>query len=238
MPRPAANSRSAPAAGRRAADQALTRWIRRADADLAAALADPRSRRPRFCDKLIVLCDGMAFSDPERAPEYARAAVEIARSTGERHLVYRSLDVLVHAHVALAEWDAAGALLAEYGPGAQRCCPRCRHDVFYRRADVAVEEHDSDLALDHLDQALAALGDDVDAGALGRDLFVRSMAHYHQGRHGLAIAAAGRALLELPLHTPTGYFIDALGLLGYYLLGGGPSRDAGGAAAAAGLRPG
>ncbi len=212
---PARRADAAPGAG---AD--LQRWSRlltRADKDPSSVLEDPRCLKPHFVERFFDLCDGKALEAPWVAPDYAEAALELAKKTGERHQLNVARGIAVHASIGGTHWDEAAERLREYRQEAFDCCTACASDWLRRQGDLLVETHDPALARGFLELAAEALGDDLDGDSRGRILFVRGIAHLYLGDRDQALSDAGEALRLLSLETPHGYFMDAIAMVGCFL---------------------
>lgn len=132
------------------------------------------------------------------AVTHSLRALELMDSIGiasspERFAVMRDLGAMRVAlgdlDNAVADLDAAAALGGAWRPSpAQRCNA-------LRLAGLAlIESGDLTDAERHLDDALAALGDDQDPGELGNIYYLYAQLRWHQSRHDEAFALAEKCL--------------------------------------------
>lgn len=201
-----------------------SRWralLTRAAEDPSVVLEDIRYHVPELCDDFFDLCDGISLAAPWKARRYARTAVELARTVGDRHRIHQSLGVLVHA-LTVSRGDAEKwALLEEYKTKASECCPRCESEYYYRYGEVLVAARRPEAALGALRKSLWRRGTDLDEDWYGRLLTRVAMACYYLRDFQQAISVAGDALAKLDLTSPRGYFIDTVAHMVTYL----PQRD-------------
>jgi len=127
----------------------LRKFLDQLAEDPRAALRPRRRRTPKFCHGYFDACDAgalecerSALTQPEVVLAPARAAVELAQRSGDRHLVHRSLGVLAHAHLAVEQTVEAFAVLESYRREALRCCRPCQADWWRRQGDYLVEVRD------------------------------------------------------------------------------------------------
>ena len=203
-----------------ASDPGLTRWTRllnKVDKDPDSALDDPRCLTPHFLERYFDLCDGKALEAPWVARDYAEVAFELAKKTGDRHLLNRAAGVYVHALIGSSQWQEARRSLDAYYQHALECCPACAADWLRRLGDLAVETSDPRAADTLLELSAGVLGTELDDDARGRILFLRGIAHHFQGNCGAAVEAAGDALALLSESTPRGYFLDSIAFLACFL---------------------
>ncbi len=201
-------------------DPALTRWTRllnKVEKDPDQALEDPRCLNPYFLARYFDLCDGKALDAPWVAADYAEVAVELARRTGDRHLMHRAAGVAAHALIGSAQWQQAAAALEEYRQPALECCPACAGDWLRRYGDLVVETSDPRSAGALLELSAKVLGEELDDDARGRILFLQGIAHHYSSDCGRALEAAGQALELLSLSSPRGYFLDAVAFLACFV---------------------
>lgn len=194
-----------------------------------AILRDRRCDRPDFFDAFLDVCDGKALEEPDQVLDYASAAVDLARGIDDPHLLNRARGVLVHAHISREEWRKAESALSDYdyeNEATGCCCPTCQGDYHRRRADLLIETHKVGAAVDDLVRVLEELGDTLDEDMKARVRFLRGITHHYQGDPGRALDDAGKALLELALESPRGYFLDALAFIACFLIGADASHNA------------
>ena len=205
--------------------QRLKRLLNQADKDPSTVLNDRRCLKPRFCEAFFERCHGKALEEPKAAPEYAEVAVELAKKTGDRHLINLSLGVRVHAHIANQEYEEADRVLESYQAEALGCCGTCTADFFLRRGDLQVETGEPFGAEADLLLSIEELGDDMDADTFARIRFIRGIMYYHRSDPERALNDAGKALLELALEAPRGYFMDTLAFIACFLREGERCHD-------------
>ena len=99
----------------------LTYRLHRARKDPSSVLEDPCCRTPEFCLPFFDVCDATAYEELSRALEFSSAAVELARRTGNRHLVNRSRGVEINAANALGNREWLASLLSFYEAQAADC---------------------------------------------------------------------------------------------------------------------
>ncbi len=195
----------------------LESLLRRVDKDPSRLLTDRRCRKPRFCKLYFELCDDKCLREPGAALKYARLAVELARRIDDPHLIQQSFGVLVHALVTVRQWAKAAELLESYRVTALACCSDCAGDWLRRRGDLLVEVRDPEGAHEAVAEARRYLGTDLEDDMSGRIRFIRAIAFHEDGDRERALEDAGKALLELALDTPRGYFMDTLAFIACYL---------------------
>ena len=181
-------------------------------------LKDRRCLKPDFCQAFFDHCIDMALQSAENAVELAALAIELARRTGDHHLIHRAEGVRVHAYIATSDRARAAELLDDYRLSALTCCRPCVSDWYARQGDLLVESHevaDADVALRRSLDALGATGD-----ALARLCFVRAIEHHYEGARELALSDVETVLRELALTSPRGYFLDSLAFISCFLEGG------------------
>ncbi len=201
-------------------DPGLTRWSRllnKIDKDPDSALEDPRCLQPYFLARFFDLCDGKALEAPYVAHDYSAVAVELARRTGDPHLIHRAASVAAHAFIGNGQWQEAAEALEEYHQQALDCCPACAADWLKRYGDLLIETSDPRYAQVFLEGSARTLGDQLDHDARGRLLSLRGVAHHLVGETAAAIFAAGRSLQLLSLSSPQGFFLDAVAYLACFV---------------------
>lgn len=178
---------------------------------------DARCLDPDFCQAFFDVCDGKALECPDEALDFAKAALKLARRTDDPHLLNRAEGVIVHAHISKEDWDKAEEALDGYQDAAKDCCSACRSDYYRRRADLLIETHQVGEAMDDLVRALDELGDELDEDTKARVRFLRGITHHFNLDRERAMDDAGKALLELSLDSPRGYFLDAVAFIACFL---------------------
>ena len=202
------------AAWRRRRLEALLRQVEKKP---SRVLTDRRCLKPRFCAAFLELADGKCLEQPSKALEWARYAVELARRIDDPHLCLKSFGVVVHALITVRRWQQAAEILEDIRIPALACCDACAGDWQRRQADLKVETFDPEGAQEAVAAALGHGGEDPDGDLSGRIRFLRGIAHFQDGQRGRALEDAGEALLELPLDTPRGYFMDTLAFIACFL---------------------
>ncbi len=209
------------AAWRRRRLEALLRQVEKKP---SRVLTDRRCLKPRFCEAFLELADGKCLEQPSKALEWARFAVELARRIDDPHLCLKSFGVVVHALITVRRWQEAAEILEDIRIPALSCCDACADDWQRRQADLKVETFDPEGAQEAVAAALCHGGEDPDGDLSGRIRFIRGIAHFQGGHRGRALEDAGEALLELPLDTPRGYFMDTLAFIACFLQYGAERR--------------
>ncbi len=198
-----------------------TRLLTKAKKDPGTALKDARWLKPELCRDFLDLCNDVALREPKRSPAYAKAAIELAAKVGDPHLVHGAQGVLVHALIARGVHGGAAAVLEDYRLSAQSCCDACRGEWLWRQGDLLAESRDP-AALATLERSRRELGDDGDAA--GRVSFLSGIAYHNAGERERALAEAGKALAEMSLDAPRGYFMDGVAFVACFLQRGAERR--------------
>lgn len=205
------------------------RLLSAVDKDPRRVLDDRRCLKPDFCLQYFDLCDARALECDRRALEkpdlvlqYAETGVLLAKKIGNCHLVHRSLDTLIHAHIAVEQPAAALALLEELRVPAERCCSSCHAGWLRRYGDYLNEIREGAHADEFLSRSLAKI-DNLDLAE--RTRFVRGISHHYRGARDLALEDEASVLEHLPLTAPRGYFLDAIAILAVLLKGAEPHHD-------------
>ncbi len=200
-----------------------TRLLTKAKKDPRSVLKDERWRKPELCRDFFDLCNDVALQQPKRARAYARAAIELASRIGDRHLSHSAQGLMVHACIACTRRAEASFLLEDYRLSAFSCCGECRGEWLWRQGDLLAESRDP-AAREALERSRRELGDAAAGDAGGRICFVSGIAYFNDGDRERAIAEAGRALLEMLLATPRGYFLDGIAFIACFLQYGAERR--------------
>ncbi len=206
-----------PAAPPAAGLQRWSRLLTKADRDPDVVLEDPRCLKPPFVARFFDLCDGKALEAPSAAKDYAEAALALAAKLGDPHHLNIARGIAVHACIGSKRWPEAAKRLQAYQQQAFDCCTTCASDWLRRQGDLMVETLDPRLSRTYLKLAARVLGDDLDADARGRILFVRGIAYFYLKDRQRALDDAGKALRLLSLQAPPAYFMDAIAMIGCFL---------------------
>lgn len=205
--------------------------LTRAEKNPRLALENGWYRDPELCAGFFDRCEDRALLATPSASELAAVldlalkAVEIAETNGDPCLRNRATGVFVHAHIARGDLFWAGKVLHDHRDAALACCPRCRGDFFRREGDLLGEQRRPREALVALARGFAEGGHTFDADARGRFRFVRAIAFHHDGQRDRALDDAGRALRELSLASPSGFFLDTVACMAIYVGGGDARHD-------------
>jgi tetratricopeptide (TPR) repeat protein len=212
-------------------DKTRKQLLTRAEKDPRLALENGWYQDPELCAGFFDRCEDRALlatpsaSDLAAVLDLALKAGEMAATNGDPCLKNRAAGVLVHAHVARGDLFWAGKVLYESRDAALACCPRCRGEHFRREGDLQGELRKPREALEALARCLAEAGHTFTDDARGRFRFVRAIAYHHDGQRDRALDDAGRALAELSLSSPRGFFLDTVACMAIYAGGGDARHD-------------
>ncbi len=206
-------------------DTTLKKRLTWAEKDPRRALDNGWVQDPAFCRAFFDRCDHLAFVLSPATLDLALAAVELAETHGDPHLVHRSHGVLSHAFIVRGNLHWAGKTLEGIRCSALECCPACRSELFQREGFLLGEDFAARESLEALDRALEE-GADLDDDARGRIEYCRSYAHHFLGQRRRALEDVRRTLMGLSLDSPRGFFLDCAAVLPIYVMGGDPEHDA------------
>ncbi len=183
--------------------------LRKAERNLYRVIEDPQFWTAAFCYTFFDWCDEQAYEYPDSAMRRGDLAVELAKKTGDRHVLSRAHGVMASAYRIVSLCDRAEAEFDQAFTLAGTCSC-CLSDAYRRRGILRMFQKQLEASLDLYDKAIHHFQAIGDADGVGRTLVARGISLCLTNHIDEALEDERTALTLLSLESPTIYQLGAL----------------------------